>query len=96
VANYHNRQPLPRTTTGWEEIERRPKHGSSEDGQHRAQQEANYFLQELSNMLDSKEFGFAVDTLEGIYETVEKNGFVSAGQQRAVNNIRTSRGWDEL
>ena len=71
--------------------------------QHRSEAElrtktrdTNDFLQELSSMLDSKRYAFAGDTIEGIYTTVDHAGYVTAGQRRAINNVRRSRGEDEI
>lgn len=58
--------------------------------------DTNDFLQELSSMLDSKRYAFAGDTIEGIYTTVDHAGYVTAGQKRAINNIRRGVGEAEL
>ena len=68
-------------------------------GEHRQrvhQRETNDFLQELANMQDQRRYSFAGDTLEGIYTTVEHSGYVTAGQRRAVNNIRRGCGEQEI
>lgn len=61
-----------------------------------AQRETTDFLAEVSNMLDSRRYSFAADTLEGIYSTVDHAGYVTAGQRRAVNNIRRGCGEGEI
>lgn len=65
--------------------------------QQRAQQRAvGDFLYALSCMREMKKYRFAGDTLEGIYETVERTGYVTERQTRAVNNIRRGCGEGEL
>lgn len=54
------------------------------------------FLQELSNMQESRRYAFAIDTIEGIYTTVDHSGYVTAGQRRAINNIRRGCGDEEI
>lgn len=51
---------------------------------------------EIDNMLDSKKFRFAIPTLEGIRETIDRTGYATPGQVRAINNIRRSMGWDPI
>jgi len=58
--------------------------------------ETNDFLQALAEMQDQRKYTFASDTIEGIYTTVEHSGYVSAGQRRAINNIRKSMGEEEV
>lgn len=60
------------------------------------QREVTDFLYEVSLMRESRRYTFAGDTLEGIYTTVEHSGYVSAGQRRAVNNIRRGCGEHEI
>lgn len=54
------------------------------------------FLQELSNMQEQRRYAFASDTIEGIYTTVDHSGYVTAGQRRAINNIRRGCGEEEI
>lgn len=54
------------------------------------------FLQELSTMQEQRRYAFAGDTIEGIYTTVEHCGYVTAGQLKAINNIRRGVGEAEL
>lgn len=54
------------------------------------------FLQELSHMQEQRKYAFAGDTIEGIYTTVDHSGQVTAGQLRAINNIRKGVGDVEL
>lgn len=72
----------------------RPGHTqlASERQQRVHQRETQDFLQELSNMQEQRRYRFAGDTIEGIYTTVEHSGYVSAGQRKAINNIRRGTG----
>ena len=54
---------------------------------------AEHFLSRISDMLESDQFEWARDTLEGIYKTVEERETVTAAQARAVENIAAARGW---
>lgn len=76
----------------------RPHHTdrASEHRQRAHQRETNDFLQELSAMQESRKYRFAMDTIEGIYTTVDHSGYVTAGQRRAINNIRESCGDGEI
>jgi hypothetical protein len=58
--------------------------------------ETTDFLYELSSMLDNRRYRFAGDTIEGIYTTVDHAGYVTAGQRKAINNIRRGVGEAEL
>lgn len=78
--------------SGWESIERQPDTGATPADQ----KDATDFLYGISCMLDDRRFRFATDTLEGIYENVEKALRVTPGQRKAVNNIRRSMKWDDI
>lgn len=49
--------------------------------------EAQEFLQDLEDLVESDRCEYARDTLEGIYETVQRTSRVTPGQRRAVENI---------
>ena len=56
------------------------------------------FLSRLEDLRADSTYNFASDTIEGIYETVRERGRVTAGQQRAIENIedgaaRYRQGW---
>lgn len=51
--------------------------------------EAAELLEEIEALRETH--GWASDTLEGIYETVERTGVVTEGQRRAVDNIANAR-----
>lgn len=55
-------------------------------------EEAKCYLEALSLILNEKQFEFANDTLQGIYDYVEEKLFVSEGQKKAVANILRSKG----
>lgn len=77
----------------------RPAHhqqANSERQIREATRETQDFLQELANMQDQRKYSFAGDTIEGIYTTVEHSRVVTAGQRRAINNIRKGVGDDEI
>ena len=44
-------------------------------------------LQQIEALQNSDDYGWARDTLEGIYATVENAGYVTDGQQQAIDNI---------
>lgn len=44
----------------------------------------------IESMLDEKDYQFASETLEGIWETIDNTGRVTSGQINAVQNIRRS------
>ncbi len=69
---------------------------ASEQRQREHQRDVNDFLQELANMQDSRRYAFAGDTIEGIYTTVDHSRYVTAGQRRAINNIRRGCGEGEI
>jgi hypothetical protein len=72
---------------------------ASEFGRAGARQQfhnAQDVLAEIDNMQDSGKFRWASDGLTGIAETIERTMYVTAGQRRAINNIRRSAGWDPL
>lgn len=50
--------------------------------------ELNDFTDEISEMLEDSKYKFAFDTLSGIKTTVEKSSTITAGQRRAVRNIK--------
>lgn len=54
-----------------------------------ATSEAVDLLEEISSLRETH--GWAADTLEGIYETVERTGVVTEGQRRAIENIANAR-----
>lgn len=60
------------------------------------QRDTTDFLYELSLMRENRRYGFAGDTIEGIYSTVDHSGYVTAGQRRAINNIRRGCGEHEI
>ena len=47
-------------------------------------------LIKIEEMLDSGDYGWATDTLEGIQEWVSDNEHCTEGQKRAVTNIEIS------
>lgn len=49
------------------------------------------FIVEIDDLASSGEYDWAVVTLNGIRETVEKTRRVSEGQRRAVTNIEASK-----
>lgn len=54
---------------------------------------AQDLLDDIAEMLDdTRRFGWATSTLEGIAETVERIGYATDGQRRAIQNIRGARG----
>ncbi len=50
------------------------------------------FTQEIDELAASGCYDWALDTLLGIRETVERTRLVTSGQRRAVENIQTARG----
>ena len=62
----------------------------------KANRDAQDFLQALSYMQEPRRYAFAAETIEGIYTTVEHSGSVTAGQRRAINNIRKGVGEAEI
>ena len=48
------------------------------------------YLDELDMMINDELFGFALNTLEGIYEFVEDNKHITEKQKQAIDNIRSS------
>jgi hypothetical protein len=58
------------------------------------QEEYQVFLARIDDLITSGEFDWALDTLEGIQETVQKTHYVTKGQERAVTNIATRGGRD--
>lgn len=72
------------------------KQANSERQIREASRETNDFLQALSEMQSERKYNFATDTIEGIYTTVEHSRNVSAGQRRAINNIRKGVGDEEI
>ena len=55
------------------------------------------FLAMIEMMREQREYGFADDTLRGIYDTVEKTKTVTEGQHAAVLKIRHSvKNWEDL
>lgn len=60
------------------------------------QRRVNDFLQDLADMQSNRRYGFAMDTIEGIYTTVDHSGHVTDGQRRAINNIRRGVGEHEI
>lgn len=77
----------------------RPAHHRQNASEHQIrehQRDVADFLHELSNMQDQRRYTFAGDTIEGIYTTVNHSGFVTAGQRRAINNIRRGCGEEEI
>ena len=53
----------------------------------RPQSDPIRFAQRIKAMLLDASYLYAMDTLEGILETVERTGYATEGQIRAVNNI---------
>ena len=58
------------------------------------------FLQQIEELQNSGDYDWASGTLEGIYATVEEKGYVTPGQQTAIDNIEEggrrgarTRGW---
>lgn len=49
--------------------------------------EVKAYLEDLETLVDENHVQYARDTLEGIYETIEKNMYVTHAQMRAVGNI---------
>jgi hypothetical protein len=49
-----------------------------------------WFIDSIDEMLESDDYDFANDTLEGIRASVVKNQNVTEGQKNAIRNIRTS------
>ena len=45
------------------------------------------FLERIEGMIESDEFDWAEDTLNGIYETVLKMEHKTPGQEQAIDNI---------
>ncbi len=60
---------------------------------HESVTDVTEFLSKVQDMCDSGKFTWADDTLEGIYNTVSESGYVTSGQQRAVENIAAKRSW---
>lgn len=54
----------------------------------------NELIEQIAEMLDSGDFDWAEDTLEGIAETVGERDTVTPKQREAVANIARSRGWE--
>jgi hypothetical protein len=48
------------------------------------------FLEEIEEISDDDRYGFAAETLDGIYDWVEENEHATEDQKRAVKNIRES------
>lgn len=44
-------------------------------------------LEQIERLQNSGDYGWASDTLEGIYTTVEECGMATENQQRAIDNI---------
>jgi hypothetical protein len=91
VANINQLRGLDTVVRPAHHIQNRSEHQLRE-----ASRQTNDFLQELSNMQEQRKYAFAADTIEGIYTTVEHSRHVSAGQLRAINNIRKGVGDEEL
>lgn len=68
----------------------RPPTIQEEDRDRRHEQEIEGFLSEIAQLQETH--SFAADTLEGIYETIERTRQISPGQRRAIENIAASRG----
>lgn len=49
------------------------------------------FCQEIDDLILSDDFYWAINTLEGIRESVEQYKVVTEGQRRAIANIRDAR-----
>lgn len=45
------------------------------------------YLDDLESLINENHVQYARETLEGIYETIQKNTYVTRGQMRAVENI---------
>ena len=56
--------------------------------------EVSTWLTLIEEMQDSGKFKFAEDTLEGIYDWVDKERHITDKQKSAVRNIARSRGWE--
>lgn len=52
------------------------------------QREVTDFLYELSLMRENRRYAFCGDFLESVYASIDKSGYVTPGQRKAVNNIR--------
>lgn len=52
--------------------------------------DAGAFLVRLEDLQGDGDYSWALDTIEGIYETVTEQGRVTTGQLRAINNIVAS------
>jgi hypothetical protein len=62
-----------------------------DDGGRPLPQEARAFLDDIEELQsDGGKYQWAVETLNGIYETVQRTKSVTEGQRRAVSNIRNS------
>lgn len=46
------------------------------------------FLDDLEVMSEDSRYNFAMDTIAGIHQTVERTRVVTDGQRRAIRNIR--------
>lgn len=57
--------------------------------------ELNDFIEELDELLENPKYLFASETLSGIKATVEKSSTITAGQRRAVRNIKGVPGGEE-
>ncbi len=55
-----------------------------------------YVLEQIDAMVDSGDFAWARETLEGISEGILENRSVTTAQRNAIDNIRQSKGWDCL
>lgn len=53
-------------------------------------------LDKIEEMRCSDQFNWADDTLRGIYDTIEASRRWTAKQVVALNNIRFTKGWDEI
>jgi hypothetical protein len=51
------------------------------------------FSESITEMMESGDFDWAKDTLEGIRSNIQKRRCVSDAQRRAVGNIARSKGW---
>ena len=74
--------------------------GDVKDQDTRHAGKAATLLRQIEDLQNSGDYGWASDTLEGIYTTVEETGHVTEPQQRAVDNIEEGgqrheqrRGW---
>lgn len=52
---------------------------------------ANEVLEEIEEMLDDEKYSFAFETLQGIKITIGRTGEATEAQQRAVQNIKSSK-----